>query len=104
MISECISLENDCEKYLLCIKTGGELEMKETKIIGVRREQGGITYITDAGTYIKKTAHKMDFYSGDPCNSHDSIHVTVNGDGSVTVYERINGEEHRATIPANMLD
>ena len=78
--------------------------MEETKIIDVKREPGGTTYITAAGTYIKKTAKKFDFYSGDPRNPHDSIHITKNKDGSVTVYERINGREQRVTIPANMLD
>ena len=78
--------------------------MTETRIVDVRREQGGITYITASGTYIKKTANKMDFYSEDPRNPHDSIHFNVNSDGSVTVYERINGKEQRVTIPASMLD
>ena len=81
-----------------------ELKMKDTRIVDVRREQGGTTYVTAAGTYIKKTAKKLDFYSGDPRNPHDSIHFNVNGDGSVTVYERINGVEQRVTIPASMLD
>lgn len=35
--------------------------MEETRIVDVKREQGGTTYITAAGTYIKKTAKKMDF-------------------------------------------
>lgn len=78
--------------------------MEETRIVDVRREQGGTTYITAAGTYIKKTAKKLDFYSGDPRNPHDAIHITRNSDGSVTVYERINGKEQRVTIPASMLD
>ena len=78
--------------------------MKETKIVDVRREQGGTTYITAAGTYIKKTERKLDFYSGDPRNPHDAIHINKNRDGSVTVYERIKGVEQRVTIPADMLD
>lgn len=78
--------------------------MEETRIVDVRREQGGTTYITATGTYIKKTARKMDFYSGDPRNPHDSIHFSKNSDGSVTVYERINGKEQRVTIPLSMLD
>jgi len=78
--------------------------MEETKIVEVRREQGGTTYITAAGTYVRKTARKLDFYSGDPRNPHDAIHINVNGDGAVTVYERINGREQRATIPASMLE
>lgn len=78
--------------------------MEETKIVQVIRESGGTTYITAAGTYIKKTAHKFDFYSGDPRNPHDSIHINKNSDGSVTVYERINGKDQRVTIPASMLD
>jgi len=78
--------------------------MEETRIVDVRREQGGTTYITSAGTYIKKTARKLDFYSGDPRNPHDSIHINENSDGSVTVYERINGKSMRAIIPASMLD
>ena len=36
--------------------------MEETRIIDVRREQGGTTYVTAAGTYIKKTRNKFDFY------------------------------------------
>jgi len=78
--------------------------MEETRIVDVRREWGGTTYITATGTYIKKTAHKLDFYSGDPRNPHDSIHININSDGSVTVYERINGKDQRVTIPASMLD
>lgn len=78
--------------------------MEETRIVDVKREQSGTIYITAAGTYIKKTAKKMDFYSGDPRNPHDSIHINKNSDGSVTVYERINGREQRVTIPASMLD
>ena len=34
--------------------------MEETRIIDVRREQGGTTYITAAGTYIKKTRNKFE--------------------------------------------
>ena len=82
----------------------GDFTMEETRIIDVRREQGGTTYITAAGTYIKKTRNKFDFYSGDPRNPHDSIHINKNSDGSVTVYERINGREQRVTIPASMLE
>ena len=78
--------------------------MVETRIVDVRREQGGTLYFTEQGSCIKKTAHKLDFYSGDPRNPHDAIHVNKNSDGSVTVYERINGREQRVTIPASMLD
>ena len=78
--------------------------MEETKIVKVIRGKADVTYVTSAGTYIKRTANKLDFYSGDPRNPHDAIHMNRNSDGSVTVYERINGKASQVTIPKELLD
>ena len=78
------------------------MDIEETRIVEVIREQGGTTYITEKGTRIKRTRNKFDVYDKDPREPHDAIHFTNNSDGSLTVYVRTNGKEERVTVPAEL--
>lgn len=61
--------------------------MEKTRIVEVIREQGGTTYVTEKGTYIKKTANSFAVYDGNPRGPHKSIHFDVLNDGSLRIHE-----------------
>lgn len=66
--------------------------MKETKIVKVINEQGGKTYITEAGSYIKRTRSSFSVYDSNPQGPHKSIHFDILPDGSLRINEKGIGE------------
>ena len=74
--------------------------MKETRIVDVIREYDSTTYVTEQGTYIKKTRGAFSVYDSNPrYGGHKTVHFHECSDGSLIVKE--SGKEE-VKIPAWM--
>lgn len=64
----------------------------ETRITGKIEQQRGTTYITEQGSYLKRTPQSFSVYDQDPRGPHDSIHFDKKSDGSIKVTETKDGK------------